>query len=389
MNIPKKFKKADIVVGIPSYNEADNIDFVVRQIDKGISSYFPKKKGLIINVDNNSSDKTREAFLRTKTFASKAYISSKPGQRGKGYNFYNLFKIIRNFSCEINLVFDADLKSIEPIWIKKMADSLIKGYDFVCPFYARNKKDALITNHFCYPLIYALLGWDIGQPIGGDFGFSLQMVEHWLSKKWQKSVYRYGVDIFMTTEAILNNFKICQVDLGSKIHKPSQLKLKSMFIEVALTLFSQLVVSKRFWGNRKIKKAKIFNRRVKQRPRLSGLDLQRFKDVYNLGFQANEGFLKMILMPENQQRLKEIAQSERVGINSDLWSRIIYDFIFAYERNFNKRKLMELLEIIAFGRFFYCLKSIEKLNFSKAEREMIKQAKIFRKNRSYLVNKYK
>ena len=31
----------DLAVGIPSYNEADNIDFVVRQVAAGLERYFP------------------------------------------------------------------------------------------------------------------------------------------------------------------------------------------------------------------------------------------------------------------------------------------------------------------------------------------------------------
>jgi hypothetical protein len=30
----------DLVVGIPSYNEADNIEFVVRQVAAGLERYF-------------------------------------------------------------------------------------------------------------------------------------------------------------------------------------------------------------------------------------------------------------------------------------------------------------------------------------------------------------
>ena len=37
---PDKIKEAEIVVGIPSLNEADNISFVVKQADKGLIRNF-------------------------------------------------------------------------------------------------------------------------------------------------------------------------------------------------------------------------------------------------------------------------------------------------------------------------------------------------------------
>lgn len=384
---PEQKKEVDIVVGIPSYNEADNIAFVVRQISRGLRRYFPRKSAVIVNVDNNSTDGTKESFLSAKSSIPKIYISTKTGIKGKGNNFYNLFNFIKEHNSKINIVVDADLKSIEPDWIRKLGVPVKRGYDFVAPFYIRNKRDALITNHFCYPLVYALLGWNISQPIGGDFAFSLEMVRHWLSKKWSPNVRHFGIDIFMTTEAILNDFKICQVDLGRKVHKPSQLKLGSMFIEVASTLFDQLIINKRFWENKLVKKARIFYREEIEKPQILSLDLQRFKDVCQLGFEADEEIIKKVLSPSNYEGLKRHYELRKNGIDSNLWSKIVYDFLYAYENFNNKRKLIETLEVIAFCRFFCYSRLVERMNSEMAEQEIISQAKIFRSNRNYLLNK--
>ncbi len=384
---PEQIKEVDIVVGIPSYNEADNIAYEVRQISRGLRRYFPRKSAVIVNDDNNSIDGTKEYFLSAKSSIPKIYISTKTGIKGKGNNFYNLFNFIKEHNSKINIVVDADLKSIEPDWIRKLGVPIKRGYDFVAPFYTRNKRDALITNHFCYPLVYALLGWNISQPIGGDFAFSLEMVRHWLSKKWSPNVRHFGIDIFMTTEAILNDFKICQVDLGRKAHKPSQLKLGSMFIEVASTLFDQLIINKRFWENKLVKKARIFYREEIEKPQTLSLDLQRFKDVCQLGFKADEKIIKKVLSPSNYEGLKRHYELRRNGIDSNLWSKIVYDFIYAYENSNNKRKLIETLEVIAFCRFFCYSRLVERMNSKMAEQEIISQANIFRKNRNYLLNK--
>jgi len=386
-NDPEQKKEFDIVVGIPSYNEADNIAFVVRQISRGLRRYFPRKSAVIVNADNNSTDGTKKSFLSAKSSIPKIYISTKAGIKGKGNNFYNLFNFIKEYNSKINIVVDADLKSIEPDWIRKLGVPIKRGYDFVAPFYTRNKRDALITNHFCYPLVYALLGWNISQPIGGDFAFSLGMVRHWLSKKWSPNVCHFGIDIFMTTEAILNDFKICQVDLGRKVHKPSQLKLGSMFIEVASTLFDQLIINKRFWENKLVKKARNFYREEIEKPQTLSLDLQRFKDVCQLGFEADEEIIKKVLSPSNYEGLKRHYELRRNGIDSNLWSKIVYDFIYAYENFNNKRKLIETLEVIAFCRFFCYSRLVERINSEKAEQEIISQARIFRKNRNYLLNR--
>jgi glycosyltransferase involved in cell wall biosynthesis len=393
---PQKVRRADIVVGIPSYNEADRIGFVIRQIDRGLKKYFPNKSAVIVNVDNNSSDKTKQVFLKTKTSTPKIYISTSPKTKGKGHNFYNLFKLIKKFSSKINITLDADLKSIKPDWIRKLAKPIRKGYDFAVPIYRRNKRDGLITNHFCHPLIYGLLNYNISQPIAGDFSFSLEMVQHWLSKKWPANVYQFGIDIFMTTEAILNGFKICQVNLPRKAHKPTRLRVNSMFFEIADVLFNQLITYKRLWQNQKIrrlwlnhriKRPRIFYRKPRKRPQPLKFDPQRFEDIFQLGFQVHERDIKKILSLENYQLLKKIHQTKRIRIKPDLWSKIVYDFLYNYQSFSNKKKLLEALEKIAFGRFFSYIKKTNKMNFQKAGEEIVKQAKIFHQNKNYLLKK--
>ena len=54
----------DLVVGIPSYNEADNIGFVVEQVAQGLEKYYPHLNTAIINSDNSSQDGTKNVFLR-------------------------------------------------------------------------------------------------------------------------------------------------------------------------------------------------------------------------------------------------------------------------------------------------------------------------------------
>ena len=83
---PQKIEEAEIVVGIPSYNESKTIGFVVEQISSGLEKYFPNKKCVIINLDNNSKDGTRDAFFQVESNIPRIYVSTPNGLKGKGYN---------------------------------------------------------------------------------------------------------------------------------------------------------------------------------------------------------------------------------------------------------------------------------------------------------------
>ena len=88
----------DLAVGIPSYNEADNIEFVVRQVAAGLEKYFPDLNTVIINADNFSQDGTKDAFIAADSgHIPKVYLSTPAGVKGKG----NISGIYSTICCPI------------------------------------------------------------------------------------------------------------------------------------------------------------------------------------------------------------------------------------------------------------------------------------------------
>ena len=47
---PSRIREADIIVGIPSYNEADSIAYPTKIASEGLVEYFSEKKSVIINA---------------------------------------------------------------------------------------------------------------------------------------------------------------------------------------------------------------------------------------------------------------------------------------------------------------------------------------------------
>ena len=123
---PDDVRAADLIVGIPSYNEAKLISWPTQMASEGLIKYFGNKNSVIINCDNNSPDGTRDAFMNTPTEVPKIYLSTPPGVKGKGNNIRNLFKKSCDLGAQAVLVVDADLKSITPRWIKNLGEPLFE-----------------------------------------------------------------------------------------------------------------------------------------------------------------------------------------------------------------------------------------------------------------------
>jgi len=381
---------ADIIVGIPSYNEADNISYVVDQVNAGLLKYFPQYKSAIINVDNHSPDNTREAFLKSVNHIPKIYISTPESIKGKGNNFYNLFFEALRLEAKVVVVVDADLISLTPEWIRDLASPILKGeVDFVTPLYSRNEYDGTITNNICYPLLYGLLGKDIRQPIGGDFAFSAALARHYLSQPWHPTTRQYGIDIFMTLHAIMGGFTLGQVSLGAKIHKPSAPKLGPMFTQVVGTLFSTLLNNRHVWKNvKKVEKLPSFGEFNLTEPQSLGVDYKSLKAVALQEYSGKERALQNALSPELFKKIDSMFKSQKIRIGSHLWCQVVYDVLFAYYRSNHDPEFVEALKPLYFGRVITFIKHTLELDHFESEEQIKKQAQHFFRQRNYLKTKF-
>ncbi len=248
---------ADIMVGIPSFKNAATIGYVVRAAQAGLVQYFPdlrpvarQRRRRLARRDPARRGRDGTAGLRrehpprrgraTKLQRISLTYPEVDGVGGKGAALRTIFQIAHALKVQALVVVDSDLRSIVPEWIELLAGPIQKGgFDFVAPLYSRYKYDGTITNTVTYPMTRALYGLRIRQPIGGDFGVSGDLVEHYLEQDdWDADVSKFGIDIWMTTKAITGGFAVCQTRLGAKVHDPKDpgADLGPMFSQVVSTL---------------------------------------------------------------------------------------------------------------------------------------------------------
>src|SRR5437763_324700 len=53
-----EISRCEILIGIPSYNNATTIGHVVRAVSAGLAKYFPDARAVLVNSDGGSSDGT-------------------------------------------------------------------------------------------------------------------------------------------------------------------------------------------------------------------------------------------------------------------------------------------------------------------------------------------
>lgn len=387
---PDGVMNADIVVGLASYKEADSIAYPTQQSSLGLEKYYGDKTSAILNCDNCSPDGTEQVFMKTETEVPKIYITTPPHTPGKGYNFENMFRKVLELDAEVLVCLDADLLSVTPEWVKYFVNPVLEGYDFVNPIYSRHKYDGTITNNICFPIVYGLFCRNIRQPIGGDFAMSGRFARHLICQPWHRTTEEYGVDIFMTMNAILGGFKTCNTGLGAKIHKPSAPKLGPMFIQVVSTAFLTVLRNFDKWKDAKsIEEPKLFGLQKMDPPQDLTVDRAAIEKNARGGFTQCQTQLEKTLSPDVYSDLVKMFSNGGIDIAADQWVTIVYDMIVAFKAASDSHTLVESMKGLYFGRALSFMNKTWDLSTEKAEVEILDQAKIFHKRRDYLINKLK
>ena len=388
-------EKAEIIFGMPSYMEADSIGFVTQQVDRGLQKYFSNYSTLIINVDNNSEDNTKDVFLSVPTVTKKKYITTPKGIRGKGNNFLNLFKFGMTQIPELKaiVVVDADLKSITPEWIKYLAEPIVNGYDYALPRYSRHQFDGTITNHICYPLLYGLLSENIRQPIGGEFAFSPVLMKYWLDQKWLPSTKLYGIDIFMSLNAVIGGFKICEVGLGAKVHKASAPKLGPMFTQVVTTFFDMILSKKSEWiglSPEMVKPKPLFGLKRLAPPQELFVDLRALKDQLRVEFLSREKLLKKYLSEYLFINFSRMVEHDHFEMNTLFWTQTVYQLLYTFDTGSQqvKKDIVEAFKPLYFARSVTFDYETWKYRIDYAEEAILEQALAFTSQKPYFYGLY-
>jgi glycosyltransferase involved in cell wall biosynthesis len=382
---------------------------VVLAVQAGLAKYFPGQKAVLVNSDGGSTDGTMRVVQESSLENLQSVLvhhrveplfkiaTPYVGIPGKGSAFRAIFELASALDAKACAVVDSDLRSITPEWVELLVKPVLEGgFDYVAPLYHRHKYDGTITNSIVYPLTRALYGKQVRQPIGGDFGFSGRLAKFYLSKDvWQTDIARYGIDIWMTTEALANGFKVAQSFLGAKIHDPKDpgSDLSAMLAQVTGSAFKLMEAYYDVW------------RSVK-----SSEPVPTFGFQYTVGLEQVKvnvermlGIFRTAIRDLRPMWLEilgggDLGEVERLAARPDaefrfplaLWTRVVFDYALAYRRRtFPHEHLLKSLTPLYLGKTASFISEVADLGQDEAEAEIEKLCLEFEGNKDHLINNWK
>jgi hypothetical protein len=365
---------------------------------RGLDLYFPKLRSAIFVSDGKSADDTLNSVKQIDLPSQVKLIPAiYMGLSGKGTAVKAIFEAASFLKVKGVALVDSDLRSITPDWMRLLLNPVLNGTDFVAPYYNRRKYDGTITNFLCYPLTRSLFGKDLRQPIGGDFGLSIKLIEEILnSSMWElPDVSRFGIDIFETFTALSKGYNISQAFLGVKSHddKDPSSQLGSMFRQVMTTMFSYLEQCEPVWkGIRGVSPVDFFGEaQCVISPGQVSVSLPATIDAFKSSYDQYLPIYESVLDQDIRGRFEQLKllETSDISFSSEVWVKTVYSFIAAFHRNPSGRdKLIDALRILWIGRVGAFLKETWDMSRDECEGKIFQEAQVFEELKPYLIERY-
>jgi glucosylglycerate synthase len=399
----------DIVIGIPTFNNAATIGNVVRAAKQQLRECFPSARSVIINTDGGSKDGSVELALREAPEAGaliqvpyRPYpiqdLSTHPsGIPSKGIALRLIFQAARMLGVKACAVVGSEIPITVPDWIRSLVQPVLEGRcDHVSPYYTRRKFDGALTNSIVYPMTRALYGKQIRYPIGGEFCFSPILLDHYLNLDvWEGSTSSFGFDIWMTTQAVCGGFRTAQAFLGKRTHDPKEptSDLSSMLKQILGVMFAEMGKNARVWQRiRGSESIPLFGKAEAMDTAPIEVDAGRMIDSYKLGFKNLFELWSLILPPAALLELKKLAQrgNKDFLFPDILWVHIIYDFAVAFHlKTMNRDHLLSALTPLYLGWVASFVLQMQSADAEQVEARIEELCLSYETEKPYLISRWR
>ena len=363
--------EVDILVGVPTHNNAKTVGPIVETIQAGILKFFPRERAAIINADGGSRDGTpqlvesaaigdaqsrsRQYALRTLRSITTEYASS-PASGTALRTILAAAELLRAKACA---VISPESTQITTDWLAALLrPAYADTFDLVLPTYRRHKFDGVLLTNLLYPMTRALYGLKIREPYALEYAFSGRLGSQFLAQNaWSEETARAGSEIQLTLASVTGDFRIGQTFLGTKKHvERRSADLVPAMRQTVGALFSSMGPNFSVWSG-KTGSQPVPTTGTEQEFSLEPLRVnrKRLREMFSAGVAELASVFQSILSAPTLTELQRIAGLDESTFcySGELWVKTVYEFAAAYHKSVISRDhIIQALAPLFRGRAF-------------------------------------
>jgi hypothetical protein len=307
-----------------------------------------------------------------------------------GESFRAVFEVTLKSGARACAAIASDLSSVTAQRVELLLEPAGgRRFDLVAPCYARHPFEGLINRAIVYPLMRALYGKRIRNPLGPDFGISTALLERISSG----SKTRMHPVVSLAAEAATANLKICQAHLGQRSYsRPDWTNLSSVLSQVLAPVFLDVERYAPHWQHtRGSTPVPEFGQPMFVTGPEDAVEVSPLIELFSLASRNLSEVWSMILPPSTLVELRRLARREAgFRMPDEVWARIIYDFALSFRlRTINRDQMLRALTPIYLGWVASYALELENATPEAIEERLEKLCAAYEAAKSYLISRWR
>src|SRR6185295_11109683 len=241
-------------VGLPTLNNAATIVDVVRAVHVCFTRDFPRLRTVMINSDGGSTDGTPE-LIRAASFPEADMVQTSHSLRtlhrvvapyhglpGKHTALRTVFAAGELAQARVVVVIDPGGPATTAARVTELIGPIAGSQvEFLAPRYRRHPRDGILITQLVRPVVSALYGVALDEPLGNEFACSGRFAAHALEQDiWDQEAARFAIDLWLRTGAVAERFTVGQIWRPATTASGAGTTLREAVHQVVLALTESL-----------------------------------------------------------------------------------------------------------------------------------------------------
>jgi glucosylglycerate synthase len=400
--------EVDLLVGVPSRNNAETIAHTVEAIEESFQRAFPRQRAVIVNVDASSNDGTTDLFLNAvlrKNGNVRGLTSLRTEHRVvTRYENPSPATVLRTIVATADLlraracaVVSGATANLTPDWVGNLLQPVYRqDFDFVAPLYARQRFDGLLARTLLYPMSRAIFGKRIRELHSTEFAFSGRLAANCANQEvWHEAAVEDLPQAWMAFTAITSEYRCCQSFLGPKL-RPAPAAAPDIVTAIRQAvgaLFWCIDSQEPYWSSRGGSEAvATFGPDHDLSDEQVTVNLDRTFELFRTGVAELSPILKTIVAADTYSEIERLAalDEQNLCFENALWARTLCDFASSYHHTLlNRDHLVQALVPLYRGKVYSFFRQHAASSPSDIEADSENLCLEFERQKLYLAERWK
>jgi hypothetical protein len=230
--------------------------------------------------------------------------------------------------------------------------------------------------------------------MGPDLGVSRQLFERVLAAERPSDTGGMHPLASLTSTALCNNLKVCEVHLGARIYPSIDWEnISSLLAQVLAPIFLDMERNAACWQRiRGSVPVPVVGDPPFASPDAENVDIRQMVESFQLGNRELQEIWGLVLPPATLFELRKLLRLsvEQFHMSDELWVRIIYDFALAHRlQTISRDHLLKSITPLYLGWVASYAKDLQAAEAASLEQRLERLSSAYESAKPYLVSRWR